>query len=62
MNELQQLATDVLEMFEKQREYFKTKNPEKLNECKAIESALKKRCKAIVEGRGPDLFSGAEKP
>lgn len=48
MTDLEQLAQDVLDMFERQREYFKTKNPEQLGRCKQIESNLKKRCKAIL--------------
>jgi hypothetical protein len=59
MNDLQSLASDVLAMFDAQKEYFKTKNPEQLTRCKQIESALKARCKAILnpsEKPKPSLF------
>lgn len=59
MNDLQQLAADVLSMFEQQQEYFKVRNPEQLNRCKQIESKLKKRCKEILnppKKEPPSLF------
>lgn len=59
MTDLQILASDVLAMFDLQREYFKTKNPEKLAQCKQVESALRKRCQAIVNPPAapkPNLF------
>lgn len=49
MNDLKQLATDVLEMLAQQQEYFKARNPEQLNRCKQIESKLKRRCKDILD-------------
>lgn len=58
-----QLAAEVLAMFEVQREYFKTRNPEQLNRCKATEAALKKKCKAILDGTATDersLFDGKD--
>ena len=59
MTELKQFATDVMEMFAQQAEYFKTRNPEQLNRCKQIESKLKKRCKEILNPPAraePSLF------
>lgn len=45
---VQQLAREALAVFELQREYFKTKNQEKLAECKKAEAALKKKCNDIL--------------
>lgn len=59
MTEAQDLAQAVLAMFELQREYFKTRNPEQLNQCRTVETALKRRCKAIlapVKKDVPTLF------
>lgn len=54
------LAREVLAMFELQADYFKSKNGESLTRCKAVESALKKRCKAILDDAKPvaNLFDG----
>ena len=58
MNEIQQLAQDVLEMFAAQADYFKSRNPEQLTKCKQIEGRLKKRCREILDPskKTPGLF------
>ena len=63
MSEIQRLAQAVLEMFDLQKEYFKTRNPEKLTQCKQTEARLKKWCRDALDPAKdpePDLFSGAD--
>jgi len=59
MTDLQQLAADVLAMFDEQAVYFKARDPAQLNKCKSIEARLRKRCKAILDPpkkQSPGLF------
>lgn len=47
-------AKQVDYLLQEQEIYFKTRNPEQLRKCKALESELKQVTKQIIAGDQPD--------
>ena len=45
------LADRVMQLLDKQKEYFKTRNRTTLSECKKLETNLYQECKEIVYGK-----------
>jgi hypothetical protein len=57
---LRALARAVLALLDKQAAYFKWKDHALLDECKAAERAMRKRCQAILRpAPHPELFQGS---
>lgn len=56
----ERLAKEVLAMLDLQREYFRTRTTEKLQESKAAEKRLREMCNAILNPKQaqPALFDG----
>lgn len=56
MNQLEQLASEVVALLDKQRKYFDTRMPALLTECKRLEQAMREKCKEILH---PEQVTGS---
>jgi hypothetical protein len=56
---IEELAREVLEMFEAQKRYFAGRGHVALIESKKLESALKKKCEAILSAQKGLFKNGA---
>lgn len=54
------LAKQTLRVLELQAEYFQTRSPTKLSECRDAERRLRETCLEVLNPKGPGLFDTEE--
>ena len=59
IDELKDLASQVLHVLDAQKDYFRTRSPDPLARCRELEKGLRDRCEGSIADR-PDrgLFDG----